>query len=245
VPNLKDVDGNQMTKLAFSETLQKLEIEFTESLREFEAYEPLLSGLKLTEMFAVWMTVTMIYRRIIMVFVAMFLANYAWIQVISFVLCSLFIACIVCYVKPYINPTDTRLEIFNEFMVLSEGYFSMVYVGLVRNISDGELCGLFLLWIIRIHIAVNLIVIVKIQLNSLKLYQKKTSNRAKVLLAKRADSLRKKALRATKLGAGKNSRKMDKFGRPLLSDETDIAGSNWFVLKALAMLPGYVKSPEF
>ena len=59
------------------------------TLGEFEVYEPLVSGLKLTNKEAVWMTVIMIYRRIILTYVAMFLEDYAWIQVIVFMLMCL------------------------------------------------------------------------------------------------------------------------------------------------------------
>ena len=148
--------------MPFSNVLEKMKIDpLNRDLGKYEIYEPLLSGLKLTKRLAPWITVVMIYRRIILVLVALFLYNYAWIQVTSFVLCSLFVACMIVYSYPYVDKGTNRLEVFNEFMITCVGYLAMVYVGVSISPPQDELCGTFMLLIIRIHIGVNVIIIVK------------------------------------------------------------------------------------
>ena len=102
----------------------------SDDLGKYKIYEPLLSDLKLTKRLAPWMIVISIYRRIVLVFVALFLHDHPLIQAISFLVSSLMVTCLLLHAMPYIDPFTNMLEVFNEIMIMFVGYFAMVYVGL-------------------------------------------------------------------------------------------------------------------
>ena len=96
-----------------------------------------------------------------MVFVAMFLENHAWIQVLVFVLCSLFMCLFVGYSYPFIKSTTNALELFNEIMIMFVGILSMAYVGrFAKTLPERVQVGEFMRWVIIIQIILNLIFIV-------------------------------------------------------------------------------------
>ena len=62
-------------------------------LKEMIEYEPIVAGLKHHQRIGIFFTAGLVWRRIIMLFVAMFLENYPWLQVLIFVASSVFMLC--------------------------------------------------------------------------------------------------------------------------------------------------------
>ena len=94
-------------------------VEFDEKdLGEWIIYEPLLAGLRVHNRVGIFFTVCLIWRRIIMLMVAMFLSDYAWIQVIVFVECSLFMCIFIGHNYPFIKVLSNQIELFNEIMIM-------------------------------------------------------------------------------------------------------------------------------
>ena len=119
------------------------------------------------------MTVAMLYRRIIMIIVAMSLFHHPWLQVSIFVACSLFMLFILVIYRPYRLMIMNCFEIFNEFMIISAGYLAMTLVGFMRSPIEREACGVCMIWVIRIHIALNVIYILYGIVRRIILYYKR------------------------------------------------------------------------
>ena len=77
------------------------------------------------------------------------------------------------YYRPYISTVVNRFELFNEFMILSVGYFAMAAQGLTRSPFEGENCGVCIIWTIRIHIGANLLFILYLNSRTVYLYIKR------------------------------------------------------------------------
>ena len=88
---MSDKLGGTVRTLSESHMTFLQAVDFDEAdLGEWEVYEPLLAGLRVHNRIGIYFTVCLIWRRIFMLFVAMFCAHMAWFQVITFVLWSLF-----------------------------------------------------------------------------------------------------------------------------------------------------------
>ena len=109
-------------------------------LKEWEEFEPIVAGLKHHKQFGIFFTVGLVWRRIIMLFVAMFMDNYPIFQVLIFVGSSVFMLCFIGYQRPFISPKENRLELYNEFSILTVGILTMAHLGLIR---DPEKDGVF------------------------------------------------------------------------------------------------------
>ena len=107
------------------------------------------------------MTPAMLYRRIIMTFIAMYLRNYPWIQVDLFMLCSLGMAILLCYTWPYTTTFRNRLEVINELTVLIVANFATANIAL-SNPLERQSLGLILHWIIITDIFFNVGIILGI-----------------------------------------------------------------------------------
>ena len=119
-------------------------------LQDWIKFEPILAGLKVHNRIGIFFTVCLIWRRIIMLFVAMFLDDHAWAQVLIFLLSSLFMLCFIGYFYPFIKQSANKMELFNELMIMACGALAIAYVGIVRDAGEGEHVGEFMSWIIRI-----------------------------------------------------------------------------------------------
>jgi len=100
-------------------------------LKEWIEYEPIVAGLKHYKKLGIFFTALLIWRRIIMLFVAMFLEHYPWIQVLIFVYSSLGMSIFLGYSMPFITKKENRVELFNEFSIMTVGILAMAYVGFI------------------------------------------------------------------------------------------------------------------
>ena len=129
---------SEVKTLGESQVTRVEQVDFDEDdLGDWQIYEPILAGLKVHNRIGIFFTVCLIWRRILMLFVAMFLSNYAWIQEILFVLASLFMCLFIGFSFPFIKPTTNYLELFNEIMIMFVGILSMAYVGIVKSPLEG------------------------------------------------------------------------------------------------------------
>ena len=89
-------------------------------------YEPLTDGLKPYEFASGYMSIIFLSRRIVLVFMILFvdsLTHIHW-QIIVFMLTSLFQSIYLLGAQPYETPYLNKVEVFNELNVLFVGYFS-------------------------------------------------------------------------------------------------------------------------
>ena len=126
----------------------------------------------------------MLYRRIILVAAAMSLYNYPWVQLSVFVACSLLVCGMIGHFWPYYSQVTNRFELFNEVMVGSVGYLAMAVLGFTRSPIESENCGDCILWVIRIHIAVNIVYILYSNAKIGLLYAKRYAGRRAAKAAK-------------------------------------------------------------
>ena len=134
-----DEKDNEVRSLESSieELIDKF-IEYDEGdLQEWKLYEPILAGLKVYNSIGIFFTVCLIWRRIFMLFVAMFLEDYAWLQVLIFLFSSLFMCCFIAHFWPFIKVGTNRVELFNEVMIMTVGILAMAYVGIIRGPLEG------------------------------------------------------------------------------------------------------------
>ena len=71
-----------------------------------------------------------ITRRIALVYIAMFLINYSWLQIIIFVNVSCMELFYLSFELPYKSNVKNVIEIINECGILICGYFALCLIGL-------------------------------------------------------------------------------------------------------------------
>jgi len=69
------------------------------------------------------------FRRLAMLYMAMFIRGMAWIQVITFTNVNLLSLVFLLHVRPYTNNFTNILNIFNEFVSLIISYYVMTING--------------------------------------------------------------------------------------------------------------------
>ena len=84
-------------------------------------------------------------------------------------------------------------ELFNEVMILTIGYLTMTLVGFMRSPLESEDCGLCIIWVIRIHIGLNIIYILYGFVKKILLYCKRYMLRrsAKRMIEQRKENVKK------------------------------------------------------
>ena len=109
------------------------------------------------------------------VFVAMFLNNMPWIQILIYVMSSFFMCCFIRFSWPFQLRGTNSLELFNEIMILAVGILAMAYLGVVKESEphQGYALGEMVSWIIIIQIVTNLVIIIYGLFYKAKLYLKR------------------------------------------------------------------------
>ena len=77
----------------------------------------------------------MMFRRLVLLYVAMFLESYAWLQIIVFTSFSLSSNFYLAYTMPYKERLTNRISLFNELDTLLISYLVMVLVGLCDTVK--------------------------------------------------------------------------------------------------------------
>ena len=111
----------------------------------------------------------MLWRRIVLLFTAMFLTNYAWIQVIVFVWMAFMSMFFIGYVMPHVERAQNIMELVNEEFVLICAYLSMTLIGLSVNPEMSDSIGMMMTWTLRSMLILNMVFIIKKILHAFQL----------------------------------------------------------------------------
>ena len=65
-------------------------------------------------------------RRVVFIFVAIYLEDYPFLQVLCYLVQSLFMAGYLTSTRVFIDPGNSRMEIFNELVVLLVGFHMVI-----------------------------------------------------------------------------------------------------------------------
>ena len=82
--------------------------------KDFKLYKMLYKGIRKESRLSLVINFALIVRRLIMLYVAMFLAQYAWLQIMLFVSLSLISQLHLVHTWPFKEKTENWLSIFNE-----------------------------------------------------------------------------------------------------------------------------------
>ena len=107
-----------------------------------------------------------ILRRIIFLFVALFMEDYPYYQIVIFVWCSIVAQGYLLHAKPYSSQEQCTIETINEGMIYMLGIFSTAILAFTD--SQRELLGDTLVFLIYIKVSFNFLMILKAVFDSLK-----------------------------------------------------------------------------
>ena len=72
-------------------------------------------------------------RQLVRLYMAMFLVDYVWLQVMVFMITSLAALMHLGYTRPFTNRKENWLSMINEALTLTISYLVMVLVGISLN----------------------------------------------------------------------------------------------------------------
>ena len=155
--------------------------------KHFDVYRPFFSApgaldqesLKKHSFTSLFFIPKMLLRRVIFLYIAMFLSSYAWIQMIIFVLMALLNIFYMGFVKPHEDPTMNVIDIVNEIFTLICAYLCMSLVGLSQNPEMSDNTGWCLSWSLRWMLLINLLVIANGLVKQIYLRVKRFRNQLK------------------------------------------------------------------
>ena len=80
-------------------------------------------------------------RRLVNLYMAMFLGQYAWLQITVFMAISLLSTLYLGYTWPYKKRVQNHLSMFNETAILIIAYLIMVLVGISEEAGKKQAAG--------------------------------------------------------------------------------------------------------
>ena len=89
----------------------------------FEMYKPLYSGFRDTSRLALMQNILLIVRRMALLYVAMFLPDKLFLQLITFLISSLLAISYNLHVRPFVSKFERRINLVNEYIMLTVIYF--------------------------------------------------------------------------------------------------------------------------
>ena len=96
---------------------------------DFALYNSLMNELRKDSYWALLHNVWTLLRRLILLYVAMFLASHAWFQVLIFTAMSIFSLVYLLETHPFKAKKENNLSFFNEWVTLGISYLFMVING--------------------------------------------------------------------------------------------------------------------
>ena len=90
---------------------------------QFEKFAPLTENLRTDSLLAVYNNVLITVRRVLMLYLAMFILGHQWLQVLSFMVMNVVSMCFLLHAKPFDSKLMNNLSLFNEGMALVTSYF--------------------------------------------------------------------------------------------------------------------------
>ena len=147
---------------------------------QFEKYEGMLEGLKRTSRFALLYQLLLVARRILLLYVAMFVKETAWLHIVLFMSSNLLFLIYLCALEPFIVPLNNYWHIMNEITCLAIAYLvacvNNPQYGPIRNVKMGE----FIVYILFTSWALNFLLMLLITASETKLKCKRHYNRSKL-----------------------------------------------------------------
>ena len=103
-------------------------IKKSESIKadQFVVFEPLVSDLRKDSRVAMFSSFFILIRRLTLLYMAMFVHEMQWLQVMTFMAQNLISVCFLIIVMPYEDKKNNYLNIFNEVLSVLVSYFIIV-----------------------------------------------------------------------------------------------------------------------
>ena len=95
---------------------------------DFKIYKSLTNGLRKESSLSLAINFFTMTRRLILLYVAMFLDQHTWLQITAFMSLSFLSTLYLGYTWPYKERVQNNLSMFNETAILIIAYFIMVLV---------------------------------------------------------------------------------------------------------------------
>ena len=98
-------------------------------------------------------------RRLVLLYMAMFVAQYSWLQVMTFSLLSLLYIAYLGYTHPHKSRKENRLGLFNEQITCIVSYEVIVLTGLCNEATQYQSVGDLIVWTLYVCWGVNGVII--------------------------------------------------------------------------------------
>ena len=108
---------------------------------DFKIYKSLTNGLRKESSLSLAINFFTMARRLILLYVAMLLDHYPWLQITVFMSLSLLSTLYLGYTWPYKNRVQNHLSMFNETAILIIAYLVMVLVGISEEADKKQSAG--------------------------------------------------------------------------------------------------------
>ena len=112
-------------------------------------------------------------RRLMLLYSAMYMQEHAWFQVVLFAFLSLLYLAYLTFTWPFKNMQENLMLIFNVYFTLTISYLVMVINGMVVTSYQFEQVGLEITFLMYFNWAVNVAVVLGINLVQMKHWCKK------------------------------------------------------------------------
>ena len=131
----------------------------------------------------------MIWRRVILLFTAMFLTKQAWLQISIFVWMAFWSLFYIGHVMPNLEYKYNIMDIINEEFVLVCAYLSMTLIGLSTSVEMSAAIGEMMKYVLQLMLLFNMLFILLNILKDLKLRFKKWHHQLLAKLRKKQKQL--------------------------------------------------------
>lgn len=111
------------------------------TMKDFRLYKPLFENLRKKSKLALLINFFLIARRLILLYVAMFLSQSSWLQVTIFTAMSQMSLAYMGYSRPYTNKLDMSMSLVNEWFTLLISYLVLAINGICNEGSQYQAAG--------------------------------------------------------------------------------------------------------
>ena len=147
---------------------------------QFAKYEGMIEGLKRSSRFALLYEFLLVTRRIVLLYMAMFVREKAWLHIMVFMATNLLFLIYLGALRPFIVPLSNQWQILNEITCILIAYFVACVndpaFGPERNTVMGEI----IVYILYASWGVNFLLVLLITAKETSLKCKRLYNRSKL-----------------------------------------------------------------
>ena len=127
--------------------------------QDFKIYKPFFSSLRKNSRLSLMNNFFVMVRRLILLYMAMFMAYYSWLQVIVFTTLSVMFIAYLGFTHPFKSKKENSLNFFNEGITSLVAYQVMVLNGLCTGADQYQNVGHFIVAILYFCWGVNGLII--------------------------------------------------------------------------------------